>query len=326
MTHLQTKHIHHQSRLSRSIMLWVVIALLPALVVKALFFGWAVLGNTLLVILFGYFLEWGYVRWVKGYWLSVQALGRDTSTLVTVLILMLCLPPNATGWLVFAGVFFALIVTKQLFGGLGQNIFNPAMAAYVFLLVSFPQQMTQWQMPQAQPTISVQWQFDATTTATPLDRVGTVQRQGAGIDKNAIIGQLSDIEMAYWWINAALLIGGIFLLVLRIIPWHGPVAFLGTMAFLAWFFHGIDTQAYPDWNFVLMSGGVMLAAWFVLTDPVTTPAAPLAKVIFACGVALMAYSIRHWGSYPEGIAFAVLFMNMLVPLMDTWIRPKRYGA
>lgn len=266
----------------------------------------------------------------------------DGSALVTGWLLALALPPLAPWWVVVVGTLFAVVVAKQLYGGLGYNPFNPAMVGYAVLLISFPAIMTQWPAPlalaQTQLGFADQWHYilgrslpegvlvDAVTSATPLDYLKTqlrLQHGVAEIAQSPVFGTLGGkgIEI----VTGAYLLGGLYLLQQRIISWHIPAAMLGALlavAGLAWL---LDPLHHAGPLFHLFSGATLLGAFFIATDPVSGPTTPNGKLIFAAGIGLLTWVIRTWGGYPDGVAFAVLLMNICVPLIDAYTQPRVFG-
>ncbi len=286
----------------------------------------------------------------------------DGSGLLTALLLALSLPPWAPWWIAVFGSGFAVLLGKQVFGGIGQNPFNPAMLARVALLLSFPVEMTTWIAPT--PLLSTQAPgffdalqitfldsshqggiVDAYTSATLLGTVKTELAQGLGLTQ---IWQSSPLLSAplvapsatHWtdWVLPGstpgslgetswllITIGGLYLLYQRIINWQLPISMLGTLTLVSAGFYLLDPESYSHPITHLTTGGVMLAAFFIITDPVTSPCTTRGQLLFGAGCALLIYVIRTWGGYPEGVAFAVLLMNALTPLIDHYIRPRRYG-
>ncbi|HOX54795.1 MAG TPA: RnfABCDGE type electron transport complex subunit D [Candidatus Omnitrophota bacterium] len=239
----------------------------------------------------------------------------DGSAIITGLLLAYNLPPSAPLWMAALGSFFAVVVGKQLFGGLGFNIFNPALVGRAFLMASWPKYMTYWSNPR--------WQIDAVTTATPL-----------GIVKEKLSYQLP----TYWDLFIgnrggcigevciiALLIGGVYLLYKRYISWQIPVYYLLTVAILSFVLMG-NKLFSGDVLFALLSGGLVLGAFFMATDYVSAPISIKGKTIFAVGCGLLTVVIRKWGGYPEGVSYAILMMNAATPIIDRFARPRKYGA
>ncbi|MBW8458729.1 MAG: RnfABCDGE type electron transport complex subunit D [Thiobacillus sp.] len=263
----------------------------------------------------------------------------DGSGVLTAWLLALSLPPWAPWWIAVVGSLFAVVIAKQVFGGLGQNVFNPAMAARVMLLISFPLEMTIWVPPMSQPglldSLAVTFgggQLDAVSSASLLGHVKTEFSRGLGLEQ-ALAGHYAPLE-ALWGRRSGSLgetsallifIGGVFLLARRTITWHAPVAMLAGVALPALLMNLVAPEHYADPVYHLLSGGVMLAAFFIVTDPVTSPNTALGQLLFGLGCGLLTYVIRTWGSYPEGVAFAVMLMNAATPLIDRNIKPRIYG-
>ena len=238
-----------------------------------------------------------------------------------------------------------MVVGKHVFGGLGQNVFNPAMLARTALLISFPLEMTTWitPLPLGSPGapgflegLRITFQgiadIDAVSGASLLGHAKTAFTQGKTLS-DAMTGEYADPSLTLGFVRGSLgetsalllLLGGLFLLAKRIISWHIPASMLGTVALLAALFHFLDPEHYPDAEFHLLSGGMMLGAFFIATDMVTSPSTRAGQLVFGAGCGALAYIIRTWGGYPEGVAFAVLLMNAATPLIDHHMRPRVYG-
>ena len=307
----------------RTIMLDVLIALFPATVASIVFFGMDALILIVVCVASSLFFEAISRRIMK----RQQSIG-DLSAVVTGLLLAFNLPPDLPIWMAVVGSAFAIVVCKQLFGGLGYNPFNPALAARAFLLVSFTGAMTTWSQS------SWYQQVDAVTTATPLGLVKETFKNGGAIpfdmdlpmiwrfaigDINGCIGETSAI---------ALLLGGLYLIFRRVISWHIPATFIGTVAVYA----AILRFALPDSSmpisFHLLSGGLFLGAFFMATDMVTTPSTRKGKLIFGvcCGILTMVIRTVTSGDYPEGVSFSILIMNAFVPLINRATRVKPFGG
>jgi electron transport complex protein RnfD len=255
---------------------------------------------------------------------------NDLSAVVTGLLLAMNLPTNIPCWIVFIGAVVAIGVTKMSFGGLGQNLFNPALVGRVFLLISFPVQMTSWPRPEAL------WSgVDAATGATPLAIIKEGLANGETVEQ---IMNSSLVDFSYWHLlfgriggsmgeisAIALLLGFAYLLIRRVIRLHIPMSIFATVIVFSGVFWLINPQSYIDPLFHLLTGGIMLGAIFMATDYVTSPMNPKAMIIFGIGIGLLTMLIRMFGSYPEGISFAILIMNATGPLMNKYIKPKRYG-
>ena len=323
-------HFHSGDSVRKN-MLLVIIALLPAYVVSILAFGWGALITTAISIVACVLFEWLIAKFI----LKQKSTICDLSAVLTGLLLAFNLPSSLPWWIVVIGALVAIGVAKMSFGGLGQNLFNPALVGRVFLLISFPAQMTTWPVPQGFATSYV----DATTGATPLAAIKTLLDQGAAENKvSEALQALPKVwDMLIGWMGGSLgevsalllLAGGIFLIITRVITWHIPVSILATVALFAavtgWagmLPEGLCTCQYTMLS--LCTGGMMLGAWFMATDYVTSPMSNWGKIIFGIGIGLIVMVIRTWGAYPEGMSFAILIMNACVPLLNL-IRPKRFG-
>ncbi len=296
---------------TRKIMYTVCLSLLPALAVSFWIFGWDAVRVVVLTCLFSVALEALIARYSKT---RIDFL--DGSALVTGILLAMNLPSNAPWWLLLIGAAVAIGVGKQVFGGLGQNIFNPALVARVFLLISFPLQMTSWPRPGV---------FDGSTGATPLGLLktdGVQAMQQIGINDLAIGyvgGSLGEISAL------ALLAGAAILFYKKYITWEIPFTFLATVFVFTGIFYLVNPQQYASPLFHLFSGGLFLGAFFMATDMVTSPMSVKGKLIFGCGCGFFTALIRLFGSYPEGVSFAILFMNAFVPLLDRYFPDKKFG-
>jgi electron transport complex protein RnfD len=247
-----------------------------------------------------------------------QAALRDGSVLVTAALLALAVPPLLPWWLLAFGTAFAVLIGKHAYGGLGQNPFNPAMVGYAVLLVSFPLEMTRWPLP------GPEW--DALTGATALDALRTGLRQGYTMQEvraGAEFGRLGAAGSE--WVNLAALAGGAYLLGRRIIRWQIPVAMLAGLAVPAALAHGLDPGGHAGAAFHLASGATMLGAFFIATDPVSAATSDRGRLLYGAGIGLVTWIIRSWGGYPDGVAFAVLLMNLTVPLLDRVTVPRIHG-
>ena len=295
----------------RKIMYTVVLSLLPALGVSVWMFGWQAVRVLVLSSVFCIALEALIARFSKQ-----QIDYLDGSALVTGILLAMNVPSNAPWWLLLIGSLVAIVLAKQVFGGLGQNIFNPALVARVFLLISFPLQMTSWPVPQA---------FDGTTGATPL---GILKTEGVGA-----VAQLKIADLALGYVGGslgeisalALLLGAAVLFYKKYITWEIPLSFIGTVFVFTAIFYLIDPQQYASPVFHLFSGGLFLGALYMATDMVTSPISSRAKLLFGFGCGFFTALIRLFGSYPEGVSFAILFMNAFVPLLDRYFPQKKFG-
>lgn len=319
-------HAHSGDSVTRN-MLLVILALMPAFAVSICSFGWSTIITTVISIAACVLTEWVISKFV----LKTKPTLLDCSAILTGLLLAFNLPANLPWWIVIIGAIVAIGVGKMSFGGLGQNPFNPALVGRVFLLISFPVQMTTWPRPLGFATRYV----DALTGATPLAAMKTAIKSHSA----DALQQLPDLwQMFIGYMGGsmgemcafALIIGGILLIITRVITWHIPVSILATVAVFAaissWTGlvpEGMDTCHYMATT--LLSGGLMLGAFFMATDYVTSPMTGLGKIIFGIGIGIITMVIRTWGAYPEGVSFAILIMNATVPLLNK-LRPKRFGT
>ncbi len=329
----------HNNQSVRKVMLQVQIAAFPALMTHIYLFGFGIVVQWMLAVATMLVVEYVMLK-MRGR--PVVPFITDMSGLITITGLVFCIPPEAPWWVIVSGSAFALIFGKHLYGGLGYNPFNPAMLGYAFLLISFPVQMTQWTLPSDLsghtigflesahyiftgqiPGISI----DAFTGATPLNEVRTGLSQGLTLNETLNMDSKSQLfGLSSWgWVNVAFMVGGIWMMVTRTISWQFPVGFLGSLALMAFIFNQINPDIYPSISFTLLTGGTMLAAFFIITDPVTASTTPRGKLIYACGIGVLVYVIRNWGAFPDGIAFAILLMNIAVPLIDQYTQPRVFG-
>ncbi len=313
----------------------VLLALLPGAVCMTWYFGPGVISNLLLAALTAVCAEAGMLALRNK---PVTATLADGSALVTGVLLALALPPLAPWWIPVIGTLFAIVVVKQLYGGLGFNPFNPAMAGYVVLLVSFPRELTLW--PPAHGGLNLADTFslvflntlpsgvtlDSITMATPMDVVKTRLGLNTSLSDLQGGGLFGLVGATGWeWVNAWFLAGGLWLLKKRVIQWQIPVGMLGALAGMALVFHLLDPETYTFPAFHLFSGAAMLGAFFIATDPVSASTTPVGRLVYGAGIGILVYIIRTWGGYPEGIAFAVLLMNMAAPTIDHYTQPRVFG-
>lgn len=321
------------------IMLHVLLALIPGVMLYVWFFGPAILISIALASITALATESLMLKLRNR---PIAPFLKDNSALLTAWLLALSIPPLAPWWLIVVGTAFAIAVSKHLYGGLGSNPFNPAMIGYAVLIISFPAQMTHWLTPASLETASLSLpeqlsyifggllpegiRIDAVTMATPLDTLKTQLHMNGQINTildMPIYGHLAGTGSE--WVAAGFLLGGLYLYMQRIISWHIPAAFLATLYLTAGLFHLLDPAHYVTPLFHWFSGAAMLGAFFILTDPVTSPTTPRGKLIFACGAGLLTYLIRVYGGFPDGVAFATLLMNICVPLIDAWTQPSVFG-
>lgn len=333
-------HVVTQNSVGR-VMRIVVYALVPAIAVHVMFFGPGLLVQLTLAVITALASEAAALR-LRG--LPLRQFLTDGSAIITAVLIALCLPPLAPWWLVVSGTAFAILLAKHLYGGLGSNPFNPAMVGYAVLLVSFPAQLTQWLPPQIAGLQTVELGFgdtlrtilsgalpahlawDAVTSPTPLNALRTNLAAGRTMQEavsSPVFGMLGG--RGWDWINLATLAGGVWLLAMRIIRWHVPVAMLAGICIPAALMYSIDPGAYPDPLFHLTAGASMLGAFFIATDPISSATSHRGRLIYGAGIGLITYVIRTWGGYPDGVAFAVLLMNLAVPLIDRYTVPRIYG-
>lgn len=337
---ISSPYIHHPPYSTAGMMFSVILALLPALAIYALLFGWGVVVNAALAVGVALVCEAGMLA-VRRRPLF-PTLG-DGSAILTALLLVFALPPLAPWWLTTVGVAFAIIVAKQLYGGLGFNPFNPAMVGYVVLLVSFPKELTLWSMPlslagsslDVSTTLSYIFSgslpdgitIDALTAATPLDtmktQLGLGRTPGAIAASEPVFGFLGG--KGWIWVNLTLLAGGLWLIRRRVISWHIPVALLGSLAAISSIFYLLDSAHNASPLFHLFSGAAILGAFFIATDPVTAATSNLGRLWYGAGIGVLIYVIRSWGGFPDGVAFAVLLMNMAAPTIDHYTKPRVFG-
>ncbi|MEW5787502.1 MAG: RnfABCDGE type electron transport complex subunit D [Pseudomonadota bacterium] len=320
-----------------SVMLKVMAALIPGIIAHAWFFGPGIWVSLFLCTGFAVALE-GLILLMRN--VPVKPFLSDGSVLVTAWLLALSLPTLAPWWLYAVGVVLAVLVAKHFYGGLGQNPFNPAMVGYAALIVSFPVYMTQWPAPLglADHSLTLLDAFDlvfagqgsispdAYTSATVLDTWKTQARLGLPAE------DIRAMAMFGWagargqeFVAAAFAFGGLLMLAHRLITWHIPVAFLVGLALTAGLLHLLDPGRHADPLFHLLSGGAMLGAFFIATDPVTASSTPLGKLIYAGLAGFLTALIRAFGGYPDGVAFAVLIANICVPFIDAYTQPRVFG-
>ncbi|MGN0201319.1 MAG: RnfABCDGE type electron transport complex subunit D [Candidatus Cryptobacteroides sp.] len=315
-------HIHSKTS-TKSLMRDVVIALLPAVIVSVVFYGWKELLVLSVSVLSCVLLE----SLITRYMLRKSDTICDWSAAVTGVLLALNLPPTTPWWVVVIGAVVAIGVAKMTFGGLGQNVFNPALVGRVFLLISFPTYMTHWEIPQGL------FGLDAVTGATPLGAIKEGLMQGGDVAGIMAEHGYSYSQMLFANLGGsageasaiALLCGFVYLLVRKVIkPWI-TLSVLGTVAVVSAIFSLIDPAQFTGPLFNLLSGGMILGACFMATDYVTSPMSTKGGIVFGVGIGFITLMIRYFGSYPEGMSFAILIMNSTVPLLNRWFHQKKYG-
>ena len=313
-------HIHSKDS-TRSLMLDVVIALLPAVLCSFVFYGWNQILLMAVSVASCVLLEWAITR----YLLKQPSTIGDLSAVVTGILLALNVPYTLPFWVMIIGAVVAMGVAKMTFGGLGQNIWNPALVGRVFLLVSFPTYMTTWSQPKGL------FGADAFTGATPLSAIQEGLMQGATVQDLTASYSYADLLFANLGGSAgevcalALLAGFVYLLCRRVIkPWI-TLSIFATVALTALLFWGINPARFTDPVFNLLTGGLILGACFMATDYVTSPMSLWGGVVFGVGIGFLTMMIRYFGSYPEGVSFAILIMNSVVPLLNRWFKPQQFG-
>ena len=314
-------HAHSGDSVRRN-MLLVILALLPAYIVSVIEFGWGALITAAISVCACVLTEWCISRYLLK---EQKQTICDLSAVLTGLLLAFNLPSSIDWWIVLIGAVIAIGVGKMSFGGLGQNPFNPALVGRVFLLISFPAQMTTWPVAKGFDTAYI----DAETGATPLYYLKHMLKSG----DLSVMDQLPTLKDALYGAMGgslgevcalALILGGIALICCRVITWHIPVSIIATVALFSWIATpaGMDPCTFVGYE--LLTGGLMLGAFFMATDYVTSPMSAWGKIIFGIGVGFIMMVIRTWGAYPEGMSFAILIMNACVPLLNK-IRPQRFG-
>ena len=294
------------------IMAMVVMALIPSFLVSIYVFGARVISLTLVCVVSAVFFEWAYNKLMK----KRQTVG-DLSAVVTGVLIAFNVPAGLPYWIAVVGCFVAIIVVKQLYGGIGKNPVNPAITARIVLFISFATEMTTWPLPRMAA--------DATSTATPLG----ILAEGGGELPNNMEMFLGFIGGSMGEVSAiALLIGGIFLIWKKVISPIIPCCFIGTVFVFALIYYAAtgNGDALQMAIFHVLAGGVMLGAFFMATDYVTSPLLPMGKVIFGIGCGLLTMIIRLWGQYPEGVSFSILIMNCLTPLIENFCQKRLYGG
>lgn len=316
-------HVHDNQSVPK-IMWGVVIALVPALLVSLWYFGIGALVTTLIAVLSCVILEYA----ISKYMLKIQPTITDGSAVVTGILLAFNVPSNIPWWQLVIGSIVAIGVAKMSFGGIGKNPFNPALIGRVFMLISFPVDMTTWPLP-------IQNRFtlvDALTGPTSLGVVKEGVKNGESL--SSILTNIPDyVDMLYGNMGgslgevsaAAILLGGLFMIFRKIITWHIPVSYLLTVVLFTGVLWFINPDSYVDPIFHLLAGGLMLGAVFMATDMATSPMTWKGMLVFGFGCGVLTVLIRIWGAYPEGVSFAILIMNAVTPLINKGFKPKRFG-
>lgn len=312
-------HVHCGDTIERN-MRWVIVALMPALIASFIYFGVGSLIVTATSVTSCLFFEWFITR----VFLKRPSTLADGSAIITGILLAFNLPSNLPLYMIVVGALVAIGIGKMAFGGLGNNPFNPALVGRVFLLISFPARMTSWPVPHQMTAYA-----DAVTGATPMNLIGQIAGGNtAAADQLPALKDLflGNIGGCLGEVSAlALLIGLVILLWRRVITWHIPVTIFATVAVLTGLMWLINPVLYVNPLYHLCSGGLMLGAIFMATDYVTSPMTPKGMVWYGIGIGFLTVVIRYFGSYPEGMSFAILLMNAVTPLINNWCKPKRFG-
>ena len=331
----------------RKIMFLVIIACLPSICVKYYFFGSRTLINILLSIIIAFLLE---IIILKIRVKNISMHLKDNSLILTAVLFGVSIPSSLPWWIIIIGIFFSIAVAKHLYGGIGQNIFNPAMVGYAVLLISFPVDMNDWNksdislynLTDVKKSLNfiltkyIGYSFDNTnlknfpdafTEATPLNdfKIKSYSRNNYMKTNDVYKNKTVTIKNSWKYINISFFLGGVFLLFQKIICWRIPISFLSSLGLLSGitYFYSKDLFMSPLFHF--FSGGTMICAFFIATDPVTTACTNKGKIIFGVVVGFIVWIIRNYSDYPDGIAFAVLFANLLTPLIDYYIKTSGYG-
>ena len=304
-------------RMARSVpatMGLVLVALLPGVAAMTVFFGPGVLVQIALAVLFAITLEAAMLALRRA---PLKPALTDLSAPLTAVLFALCLPPTAPWWMALVGMTAAIAVAKHLYGGLGHNPFNPAMVGVAVVVLAFPLEYSRWIAP---------GQWDTLAQATPLDLLRQQAAQGYALSEIRANPVFGDVGGRGWeWVANFWILGGMFLLWKRVIPWHTPVAVLGTTVLATLPFWLWDADTHPSPLNHVFSGALVFAAFFIATDPVSGCTTPRGRLVFGAGVALLTLAIRRWGGFPDGVAFAVLLMNSAAPLIDRLARPRWLG-
>ena len=318
-----------------TVMLQVILALIPGTAVLFYFYSWGIITNILLSVFLAVTFEAIALK-IRNRPL-LPFLG-DLSAVVTGWLFALTLPPLMPWWIIAVGIFFAIIIAKQLYGGLGYNPFNPAMVGFAVLIISYPFEMSQWIEPgkelygfldslkiiSTSATTIPDW--DAITMATPLDEVKLGLRAGTEYKEVINTSYLKEITNISWfWSSLAFVAGGLWLLYKKVIHWQIPTALLASIIVVSGIMHLYSPENYATPLFHLFSGATMLGAFFIATDPVSASTTPLGKLIYGASIGFFIIIIRVWGNYPDSIAFSVLVMNMAVPMIDYYTQPRVLG-
>jgi Na+-translocating ferredoxin:NAD+ oxidoreductase subunit D len=317
----------HSGESTKKIMFGVVIAMIPAMLVSFYYFGLSAIILTLVSVASCLLFEWLIQKFIfKG-----KTTISDGSAIITGMLLAFNVPTSLPIWMLVVGALISIGVAKMSYGGLGKNPFNPAIVGRIFLLISFPVDMTTWPKP-GLPFSTTNFMIDGLTGPTPLGIVKEGLASGKTMEQvqnqlptyvDMLMGQMGG---SLGEVSAiALIIGGLFLLIRKIITWQIPVAFIGTTFVFAAILNQINPALYIDPSFHILTGGLMLGAIFMATDMVTSPMSKSGQLVFGIGCGILTILIRVWGAYPEGVSFAILIMNAVTPLINKGFKPKKFG-
>lgn len=322
----------HNPNTTHKVMRDVLLATLPGIAALTYFFGLGTFSNLVLAISFALAFE-ASVLYIRKRPITFYL--KDLSAIVSAVLLAIAIPPASSWWIIATGMFFTIVVAKQLYGGLGYNPFNPAMIGYVVLLISFPQQMTAWVSAET-PLFDIgalsQAIFgnglDGFTGATPLDAFKQAEGLTTGdiYQATPVLAQGFLAGLGYEWVNIAFLIGGLYLLTRKVFTWHAPIAMLATLALLSAIFYDSGSSNSAGSPLLhLLSGATMLGAFFIITDPVSSTTSNKGRLIFGALIGALTFIIRAYGNYPDAVAFAVLLANFAAPFIDYYTVPRTYG-
>ncbi|AMJ94487.1 electron transport complex subunit D [Alteromonas stellipolaris] len=336
------------------VMRLVIYAMVPGIIAQTVFFGWGTLIQAFLAVASALVFE-GVILWLRKR--PIERTLTDYSAILTGLLIAISIPPTLPWWMTITGVFFAIAVAKQVYGGLGFNIFNPAMIGYVVLLISFPAAMSLWLPPQHLASLTPSFLdsaaliftdfsttgydvtqlrtvaggvADGVTMATPLDTLKTDLTLGITYSESLLrpifsTGLFQSAGAGWGWVSLSYLLGGLWLVRLKVISWHIPGSMLASVAAFSLLLYMVDADHYASPLFHLINGAVIVGAFFIATDPVSASTTPKGRIIFGAAIGFWVVIIRVFGGYPDAIAFAVIIMNMVVPLIDYYTRPRTYG-
>ncbi|HBC55640.1 MAG TPA: electron transport complex subunit RsxD [Gammaproteobacteria bacterium] len=334
---LSSPHLHLNHSVGE-VMQKLIIALIPGACALVWFFGVGIIINCVIAIMVAMLTEAVCLLLRQR---SITTSLSDGSVLVTAMLLGLALPPTSPWWMTATGTAFAVLFGKHLYGGLGSNPFNPAMLGYVLLLISFPREMTAWLPPRELASVSLTqfdmakgiftgdfgFALDAITSATPLDSYriqSSLELPETEIYQRSEFGRFGGY--GWEWVNFGFLFGGLWLIHQRIIGWQIPFSLLGTLAICSLIANVVEPKLYLDVLTHLFSGATMIAAFFIATDPVTASTTVKGRLIYGASIGLLIFIIRTWGGYPDAVAFAVLLLNMAVPMIDHYTQPRVFGS